>query len=230
MAKIHRWLLTPFIIAISSCAIADPFWYSTRRALSDPGFTTTPIEDQEAIGQEILKRDKERPWFTTLCLPLSGLDVKRYERKININGYQADDDRIAWDHLVRLGLAYPPTKTKTDLVYRLTPAAKQALTDDKCFFKADQDFTSPGTLSLVYGRYSFAKFHASAHFAFGNRPPDGYMVYSRSLADLADWANDKDFRRAWSLPGLADLERTAWCYNYAITSNGVELQRNAKCG
>lgn len=229
MTKLYKWLAASLIVTASTSATCDPSWYSTRKALPDPGFTTTPLEDQEAIGLEILKLDKQKPWFTTLCLPLYKLDAKRYEQKININGYGADDEKISWDHLVRLGLAHPPTKTKDSLIYRLTPAAKQILTEDKCLFRPDQEYTNSGTLSLVYGEYAFSKFHASAHMVTGFRPPDGYMVYSRALTKVADWATDKDLRRAWSLPGLADLERTAWCSNYAITSNGAEIRGNSKC-
>lgn len=211
-------------------ASADPIWYSDKRATQQYGYETAPYRYQELIGEEIVRQQRQfEKGSPPLCLPLRNFDPLRYQIIIETTQFDSEDQKIRMDYLVRSGLFTVTHKAKNKLVYSLTNSGKNILSEERCLYRADDTLNSRG-FALVYAQYPFKRILATDYIKTIEGFPIGSAVIAREVIELANWSTDKDLRRAWGLPGVDDLRKTAWCYEYKITSNGAEITPRGACG
>lgn len=177
-----------------------------------------PLAQDDSIPSAIKQYEHTYPATVRVCMMLdSSFNYSTGKFIVDRKGYGVEEREARWDHLARLGL-FTKSQTKTGTTYAITSLGKKFYSDDKC--TADFNFGPASGISLSYGSLEFDKIVKQKYF------PENRVTRSdfrKRLTKLADWAKDKDMRRAWKLQGLEEMENMQWYADTRRTSNGTEF-------
>lgn len=177
-----------------------------------------PLAQDDSIPAAIKQHERTYPATVRVCMMLdSSFNYSTGKFVVDRKGYGVEEREARWDHLARLGL-FTKSQTRTNTTYAITNLGKQFYSDDKC--TADFNFGPASGMSLTYGTLEFDRIVKQKYF------PEGRLTKSdfrKRLTKLADWAKDKDMRRAWKLQGLEEMENMQWYADTRRTSNGTEF-------
>lgn len=177
-----------------------------------------PLAQDDSIPSAIKQYERTYPATVRVCMMLdSSFNYSTGKFIVDKKGYGVEEREAKWDHLTRLGL-FTKSQNKTSMIYAITNLGKQFYSDDKC--TADLYFGPASGISLTYGTLEFDRIVKQKYF------PENKVTRSdfrKRLTKLADWAKDKDMRRAWKLQGLEEMENMQWYADTRRTSNGTEF-------
>lgn len=177
-----------------------------------------PIAGDDSIPSAIRQHERTYPATVRVCVLLdSSFNYATGKFSVERKGYGAEEREARWDQLSRLGL-FVKNQTKTTTTYTITALGKQYYSDEKC--TADFNFGPTSGNSLTYGTLEFDRIVKQKYF------PEGRLTKSdfrKRFTKLADWAKDKELRRAWKLQGIEEMENMQWYADTRRTSNGTEF-------
>lgn len=196
------------LVALSGCL-----------ATGGQGFDTS-YNGANDLERALRQFENERPGLKKLCVALdAGYKPAKGEFSISRKAYGFEDTQVRWDHLVRLGVFSKQTD-KTSVTYRLTSVGQSTYNEGTCSSSVESyggGFSGP---ALVYATLEFNRLGKTQRNPYH---PVASTSFTKHLVAVAPWGADKEFRRAWRLQGMEEIENLKWFVSYKTTSNGIEF-------
>lgn len=171
------------------------------------------------ITGAIVQYDNEHPSIKRICVALdSGFKYSVGEYVLEKNSMSFEDVYARWEHLVRLGL-FTKQDAKGKVIYKIAQPGRASYNDDKCLPSVNPVSAHTGP-ALIYGSLEFDQVVKTERNPY---TPIYTTVFKKRFTRLESWATDKEFRRAWKLQGVEEVQNFRWFATYRVNSNGIDF-------